>query len=52
VKCVYVQVPIISGYRTGVRFVRSDMVADLRARFDADRRARFAGEAAETGDSA
>jgi hypothetical protein len=48
VKCVFVQVPIISGYRNGVRFVRSDMVADLRARFDADRRARFAGEAPET----
>jgi len=44
VKCLYVQVPIISGYRNGVRFVRSDMVADLRERFDEDRRARFRGE--------
>jgi fermentation-respiration switch protein FrsA (DUF1100 family) len=44
VKCVVAQVPLISGSRNLARLVRADMAAPLRAQFDADRDARFAGE--------
>lgn len=45
VKCVYAQVPAISGGTGSSRFIRSDAVAEVRAMFDQDRLARFAGEA-------
>jgi fermentation-respiration switch protein FrsA (DUF1100 family) len=45
VKCVVAQVPLISGSRNLARLVRADMAAPLRAQFDADREARFAGGA-------
>jgi uncharacterized protein len=44
VKCVYSQVPLLSGGSSSSRFVRSDMVAERRAQFDEDRARRFAGE--------
>lgn len=45
VKCVVSQVPLVSGYRNILRLVRADMLAGLRATLDADREARFAGQA-------
>jgi uncharacterized protein len=45
VKCVAAQVPLISGSRNLARLVRADMAAPMRAQFDADRDARFAGGA-------
>jgi uncharacterized protein len=45
VKCVVAQVPLVSGSRNLARLVRADMAAPLRAQFEADREARFAGEA-------
>jgi fermentation-respiration switch protein FrsA (DUF1100 family) len=45
VKCVVSQVPLVSGSRNLKRLVRADMAAPLRAQFDADREARFRGEA-------
>ncbi|HKV54215.1 MAG TPA: alpha/beta hydrolase [Candidatus Binataceae bacterium] len=45
VKCVVAQVPLVSGSRNLARLVRADMAAPLRAQFDADREARFAGGA-------
>jgi uncharacterized protein len=45
VKCVVAQVPLISGSRNLARLVRADLAAPLRAQFDADREARFAGAA-------
>ena len=45
IKCVVAQVPLISGSRNLARLVRADMAAPLRAQFDADREARFAGGA-------
>jgi fermentation-respiration switch protein FrsA (DUF1100 family) len=45
VKCVVAQVPLISGSRNLARLVRADLAAPLRAQFDADREARFAGGA-------
>jgi uncharacterized protein len=45
VKCVVAQVPLVSGSRNLARLVRADMAAPLRAQFDADREARFAGAA-------
>lgn len=45
VKCVVSQVPLASGSRNLKRLVRADMFAPLRAQFDADREARFHGEA-------
>ena len=45
VKCVVSQVPLISGYRNFQRLVRPDFLGPLRAQFDADREARFRGEA-------
>jgi uncharacterized protein len=43
VRCVVSQVPLISGYRNILRLVRADLLAGLRAQWDADREARFAG---------
>src|SRR5258708_14717539 len=48
VKCVVSQVPLISGYRNFQRLVRPDFLGPLRAQFDADREARFRGEAPAT----
>jgi len=45
VKCVVSQVPLVSGSRNLKRLVRADVAAPLRAQFDADREARFRGEA-------
>jgi fermentation-respiration switch protein FrsA (DUF1100 family) len=45
VKCVVSQVPLISGYRNIQRLVRPDFLGPLRAQLDADREARFRGEA-------
>lgn len=44
VRCVVSQVPLISGYENARRLIRSDHLAPLRAAFDADRAARYAGE--------
>src|SRR3954471_12006806 len=43
VKCVVSQVPLVSGYRNILRLVRADLIAGVRALFDQDREARFAG---------
>ena len=48
VRCVVSQVPTISGYRSALRRTRADLVPALLARFDADRAARFRGEAPTT----
>ncbi len=45
VKCVVSQVPIISGIENARRLIRSDMWDGLRGMFDADRAARYAGDA-------
>lgn len=45
VKCVVAQVPTISGYLSALRRTRADHVPALLARFEADRAARFRGEA-------
>jgi len=45
VKCVISQVPLVSGSRNLKRLVRADMAAPLREQFDADREARFRGDA-------
>jgi fermentation-respiration switch protein FrsA (DUF1100 family) len=45
VKCVVSQVPVVSGSRNINRAVREDSIPELRARFYADRAARFAGKA-------
>jgi hypothetical protein len=45
VKCVVAQVPLISGHRNARRLIRSDFIAPVQAQFDADRRARYAGQA-------
>jgi uncharacterized protein len=45
VKCVVSQVPLVSGYRNIQRLVRPDFLGPLRAQLDADREARFRGEA-------
>jgi fermentation-respiration switch protein FrsA (DUF1100 family) len=44
VSCVAVQVPAISVRENLQRYVRPDLLVSLRAMFDADRKARFAGE--------
>jgi pimeloyl-ACP methyl ester carboxylesterase len=44
VRCVVSQVPVISVRENLRRYVRPDMLAATRAMFDADRRARFAGQ--------
>lgn len=45
IKCVVSQVPLVSGSRNLKRLVRADMFAVLRDQFDADREARFKGDA-------
>src|ERR671928_546064 len=45
VKCVVAQVPLISGHENARRLVRSDFIAAAVEAFDADREARFRGEA-------
>src|SRR5438034_5209434 len=45
IKCVVSQVPLISGRRNIQRLVRPDFIGPLRAQLDADRDARFRGEA-------
>ncbi|MCF7552291.1 alpha/beta hydrolase [Pseudonocardia sp. WMMC193] len=45
VRCVVSQVPLVTGLQNARRLVRSDFWEGLRAGFDADRRARLAGEA-------
>jgi fermentation-respiration switch protein FrsA (DUF1100 family) len=44
VKCVYSQVPHLSGALSSARLVRSDKKLDYHARFEEDRARRFAGE--------
>lgn len=44
VRCAVSQVPLISGGQNLSRLIRCDLVAQVRAMFDEDRRARFAGE--------
>ena len=45
VKCVVSQVALVSGSRNLKRLIRADLMAEVRKQFDADRVARFAGEA-------
>ena len=45
VECVVAQAPLISGWRNVQRLVRADLLAPLRAMCDADRAARFNGDA-------
>ncbi len=45
VKCVYAQVPVISGGTSMSRFIPTEALAEVRRTFDADRLARFRGEA-------
>ncbi|APR88258.1 Hydrolases of the alpha/beta superfamily protein [Minicystis rosea] len=45
VRCVVSQVPLVSGSENARRLVRADHFAGLRASFDADRAARYAGAA-------
>jgi len=44
VRAVVAQVPAISGSASAARLIRSDLLPEVRAMFDADRRARHAGE--------
>jgi hypothetical protein len=44
VRCVVSQVPLISGLENARRLIRSDQFEGLRAAFDADRAARYAGK--------
>jgi len=44
VRCVASQVPLISGHRNARRLIRADIIAAVQDMFNADRRARFAGE--------
>jgi pimeloyl-ACP methyl ester carboxylesterase len=45
VKCVVSQVPLVSGHANFRALVRADFIAGFRAQFNADREARFRGEA-------
>ena len=45
VKCVVSQAPFISGHETFRAFVRVDFIGGVQAQFNADRAARFRGEA-------
>ena len=45
VKCVACQVPLISGHENARRLVRADLIAPTQAMFEADREARYRGEA-------
>jgi len=47
VRCVVSQVPLVSGIENARRLIRSDMFAGMRAAFDADRTARYAGKEPE-----
>ncbi len=47
VRCVVSQVPLVSGLENARRLIRSDMFEGLRAAFDADRVARYAGKEPE-----
>jgi fermentation-respiration switch protein FrsA (DUF1100 family) len=42
--CVVSQVPLIRGHRNARRLIRSDFIGAVQAQFDADRRARYAGQ--------
>ena len=44
VRCVVSQCPTISGWRNTLRRYPADGLAEMRVRFDIDRRARFAGQ--------
>lgn len=44
VKCVVAQVPLISGHRNARRLIRADFIAAVQGQFDADRKARYAGQ--------
>ena len=44
IKAAACQVPLISGSENGRRLIRSDFMAGVRAAFDADREARYAGK--------
>jgi fermentation-respiration switch protein FrsA (DUF1100 family) len=44
VKCVVAQVPLISGHRNARRLIRADFIAAVHGQFDADRKARHAGQ--------
>jgi fermentation-respiration switch protein FrsA (DUF1100 family) len=44
IKAVAAQVPLISGSENGRRLIRSDFFPGVRAAFDADREARYAGK--------
>lgn len=48
VRCVVSQVPLISGLENARRLIRADHWAGLRAMFDEDRAARYAGKAPGT----
>ncbi|MEZ5899991.1 MAG: alpha/beta hydrolase [Hyphomicrobiaceae bacterium] len=45
IKCVSVQVPLISGWSNARRLIRADFIGGFQQGFDADRRARLRGEA-------
>jgi len=45
VKCVVAQVPLVSGHANFRALVRADFISGFQAQFDADREARFRGEA-------
>ena len=45
VKCVVAQVPLISGHENARRLVRADLIKPTQDMFDADREARYRGEA-------
>jgi fermentation-respiration switch protein FrsA (DUF1100 family) len=45
VKCVVAQVPLISGHENARRLIRSDLIAPTQGMFEADREARYRGEA-------
>jgi uncharacterized protein len=45
IKCVVSQVPLISGHRNARRLIRADFISAVQAQFDADRRARYGGQA-------
>jgi uncharacterized protein len=47
VRCVVSQVPLVSGLENARRLIRSDLFEGLRAAFDADRVARYAGKEPE-----
>jgi fermentation-respiration switch protein FrsA (DUF1100 family) len=47
-RCVVAQVPLISGHANARRLTRADLIAPTQAMFDADRVARWRGEAAVT----